>query len=126
MVFLAFLGQQLYDNLRIRLACEDGVFEVGIAQLLVIYDCSVVHEIVVVGLVEVGVCVVRGLVPAGSPAGMPDADEAALVVLDGLVDYLLDAVFLLLNGVFGEVGLDFVRGLPVEGDDASTIVPTVL
>lgn len=57
---------------------------------------------------------------------MPYTDEAALVFDQGFIYHFLDTLFLLLDGVFGDLGLDCGWGLSCKGGDPGTVVTPVL
>lgn len=102
--------------------------QVSVLQLLVVDDSAVVHEVVVMGLIKMGMGVGRGLASTGGPPCMTDAHVAALVVFYSLSADLFHTVFLhILLSIFCQMGFGcLARILTSKRHDAGTIIASIL
>lgn len=84
------------------------------------------NQIVVLGLIEMRMSIMRGFSSACCPSGVPDPNVTAFMILEGLANYLLDAFLLLFDGVLGYSCLERLRRVFGEADDPCTVISPVL
>ena len=120
--------QKLHNDLSVSLAREMFVTQVRILQFLVVHDCSVMYEIVIVRFIEMRMSVVRGFASAGGPPRMPDPNIASLVIKNGLfTDHLHTVLLDIFLAVFSDVWLGLLGDVTAgERYDPCTVISTVL